>query len=207
MDKQENEIANLLDNINDSIKSIQANQISTNDVPGTFNMMFSGASNGAIIKFIYDTNLDKLFDQLFDMLMNGDITEILEKCNSLENTLKTFDIGTDKIFNTQVSKQMISVMKQTASSDKFNKQKNNIRKAMMLLRKLKQDAKRVQDKETRKKYNDSIYAFKQILKIMATVYRSRKHINARMEKGIRNMITESVDNCYFDYPVVEILEQ
>lgn len=207
MTDNEIEIAGLLDNINDSIKVMQANNVEPESVPGTFSMMFSGANNNAIMKFIFSSNLDKLLDQLFDMLMCGDFEDIINKSNDIEDMFNKFAVGSTKIFSSTVSKQFVANMKEAVNSKKFQKAKTNLSRAWTLIKQLKQKAKQIDNEAMRKKYEDTVYAFKKILKIMASIYGSRKNINLRVQSGIRNLLSESEDRSLYEYGLVNYLEQ
>lgn len=211
MDTNEIEMLGLLDDINNSIKSLQANRIEPSHVPGTFSMMFSGSSKPSAIQFIFDNKLDKYIDQLLDLIMSGKIDEALDKVKYVINDFDKIDIDANKIFTSEVSKNFIFALKKATESSKFQKTKNNVQKIMVTIKELKRKAKNINDPKIRKKYEDTVYAFNKVLKVIASVYKSRKHINDRVLAGINNFMEENYnafnfkDDTLYKFPLVNYL--
>ena len=61
----------------------------------------------------------------------------------------------------------------------------------MVIKNLKQQARHIDDKEVKRKYLESIYALKRVLRLVAKVYKARLLIDAKVKRGLRNIIKES----------------
>ena len=98
-----------------------------------------------------------------------------------------------------MSKTVINTVINTVQSPEYKKIKSSLFKSLTtlkkmnyIIKKLKQQAKKFPDKETKKKYLDSVYALKRALKIAIKVYENRKLINDRFKKGLMNIVKEDV---------------
>jgi fructose-1,6-bisphosphatase len=64
-------------------------------------------------------------------------------------------------------------------------------RAIIVLKDLRYERKFIKDKETKKKYDDAVYAVYQGLKIINKIYKNRKMVNERLLKGVKNIVNES----------------
>jgi hypothetical protein len=64
-------------------------------------------------------------------------------------------------------------------------------RAILVLKDLRRERKFIRDKETKKKYDDAVYAVYQGLKIINKIYKNRKMVNDRLLKGVKNIVNES----------------
>ena len=64
-------------------------------------------------------------------------------------------------------------------------------RAIIVLKDLRYERKFIKDKETKKKYDDAVYAIYQGLKIINKIYKNRKMVNERLLKGVKNIVNES----------------
>lgn len=182
-----------LNDINNSIEEMQKLQndkIDEKDIPSNFKILMSGISDSKALDFLFSTGLDKLIDKLFELINTGNF-------ESFENALKELNKIFEKIglgegsFEGPVSKTIIRNIESSVSSINFNKTKNNIKKCLLVIKKLKQQARHIEDKEVKRKYLESVYALKRVLILVAKVYKARLLIDAKVKRGLRNIIKES----------------
>ena len=64
-------------------------------------------------------------------------------------------------------------------------------RAIIVIKDLRYERKFIKDKETKKKYDDAVYAIYQGLKIINKIYKNRKMVNERLLKGVKNIVNES----------------
>ena len=67
------------------------------------------------------------------------------------------------------------------------------KKIRMIEKNLEHDGKSL-PKDQKEKYDEAMYAIKQLLKVAAKIYKSRKLVNKKVYNGVHNIIHEEENN-------------
>lgn len=187
-------IEDLLKDINNSMKSLQSQKAEFDKAkaPSNIKMMFGGANDNQILKILYSTGLDKSLDGIFTAFMHGDYDKVNLDSDAIFDILNKFGLGNNtQVFQGEISNLFIGNIRQSITSDKFNKMNSNIRKCMYILHNLKKEAKSIDDPEKKAKFKNAIYSFKKILKLVRSIYKNRDIINQRSLAGINAIMFEN----------------
>jgi len=194
MDNDLRELEALIDDLNGSITDLRDKQvdIKDSDLPSNMNLMLSGVSNSRAVDFLFSKNLDKVMDQLMSLVMSGDIEKILSSEAELKEILKAVGFGDDS-FKGPISRSVMRSIKLSTDSKKFNSTTNSIKKVMLVMKNLKRQGKHIVDKEQKRKYDEAVYAIKQVVKMVSKVYKNRKLIKDKFYKGVNHIVNEEND--------------
>jgi hypothetical protein len=189
------DLEKLMDEVNDSIEEIRNRKIEVRDedLPSNFKLLLTGVSDSRAVDFLFSHNVDKMLDKLFDLVASGDIEKILNNEEKMKDIFKDLGFG-EGSFEGPVSKAVLKNIKTSVDSVKFAKIKSNMRKALLVMKNLERQSKYFRDPEQRKKYDEAVYAVKQIMKFAAKLYKNRKIITSKVFSGLNNIVSEEVQN-------------
>ena len=192
--EQNDTIQQYLDSINNSIEELRQNkkEIKDDDLPSNFKLMMNGANNSKVLNFIFDTRLDVVIDKVLDNLLNGNLDAIDKYLESISKIFETLGLGKGA-FSGPVSQLLMNNIMSSLNSINFVSTDNKIKKIIHVLNNLKKQSKDINNKELRKKYNESLYAFKKVLKFIAKVYKNRRIITNRVRQGLHYAVNENYD--------------
>jgi hypothetical protein len=192
--KDEDTISNYIDTINNSIEAIRSSkeELKNTDIPSNFKISMTGAKDSRILNFIFDTKLDYTIDAMVNKFMEGDYSDIDRYGTYIEKAFELMGIGKGA-FEGPVSQTMMRNVMNSINTIDFSKSKSNIKRCFMVVKNLKRQAKEIPDKEMRKKYLDSVYALKQILRYASRIYKDRKLVTDRVKVGLHGLVMESKD--------------
>lgn len=193
-DKSLNE---LLDSINSSIDDIRKNPTKTEKIPGTLEILISGISGNKELETLFSPKLDEICMSLIRNIESGNFEKILNNTDSVKKVLD--NIFGEKSFQGPVSTEVINSIQRSVNSEKYLLMKSKLGNVVTLLKKKrliirnleKSGLKFKDDKETLKKYKESVYAIKQVLKIIEKIYLNRKIVNKKVFNGLKNIVHES----------------
>ena len=155
-------------------------------------MSFAGLSDAKGLNLLFSPVIDKAIDNVLDMFITGNFDSVLSKLDNISNVLSNGGVG-EGLFTGEISQRIIASIKNSMQSYKFNKTGSKIKKALIVLKNLKAQAKQIVNPETRKKFEDAMYALNAILKTLKSLYKNRKFVNDRLISGIRNLVKEDED--------------
>lgn len=178
---------NLMSNLSLQNRSIGSGAGLMNQV-----MSFAGLSDAKGLNLLFSPVIDKAIDNVLDMFITGNFDSVLSKLDNISNVLSNGGVG-EGLFTGEISQRIIASIKNSMQSYKFNKTGSKIKKALIVLKNLKAQAKQIANPETRKKFEDAMYALNAILKTLKSLYKNRKFVNDRLISGIRNLVKEDED--------------
>lgn len=193
-----NSIADYIDSLNNSIESIQANKITFDsvkpeDLPSDFKLMMGpNAEDNKLLKFVFDTKLDRTIDNLLNKFLSGDFDAINQYSDLIKKVFESVGIGEDA-FTGPVSQTLLDTLANSINSINFNTTKSKIRKCMIITKNLKTRAKSIDNAVMRKKYLEAVYALKQTLKFISKVYKNRRILTNRVRNGLKIAIHEDFE--------------
>ena len=155
-------------------------------------MSFAGLSDAKGLNLLFSPVIDKAIDNVLDMFITGNFDSVLSKLDNISNVLASGGVG-EGLFTGEISQRIIASIKNSMQSYKFNKTGSKIKKALIVLKNLKAQAKQIVNPETRKKFEDAMYALNAILKTLKSLYKNRKFVNDRLISGIHNLVKEDED--------------
>lgn len=155
-------------------------------------MSFAGLSDAKGLNLLFSPVIDKAIDNVLDMFITGNFDSVLSKLDNISNVLSNGGVG-EGLFTGEISQRIIASIKNSMQSYKFNKTGSKIKKALIVLKNLKAQAKQIVNPETRKKFEDAMYALNAILKTLKSLYKNRKFVNDRLISGIHNLVKEDED--------------
>ena len=191
-------IADYIDSLNNSIESIQANKITFDsvkpeDLPSDFKLMMGpNAEDNKLLKFVFDTKLDRTIDNLLNKFLSGDFDAINQYSDLIKKVFESVGIGEDA-FTGPVSQTLLDTLANSINSINFNTTKSKIRKCMIITKNLKTRAKSIDNTAMRKKYLEAVYALKQTLKFISKVYKNRRILTNRVRNGLKIAIHENFE--------------
>lgn len=160
------------------------------EIPQHMSLQIDGISSTGGIDLLFAPYIDKIMDKLLDLFITGDYEQILEKLNNITSIFSKGGVGRG-FFDGEVSQTIINSIKNSTRSLNYNKTNSKIKKALIIVRNLKRQMKRISDPETRKKYEDAVYALTALTKMLKSIYKNRKYLNDRVLKGLKNFVFES----------------
>ena len=160
------------------------------EIPQHMSLQIDGISSTGGIDLLFAPYIDKIMDKLLDLFITGDYEQILEKLNNITSIFSKGGVGRG-FFDGEVSQTIINSIKNSTRSLNYNKTNSKIKKALIIVRNLKRQMKRIPDPETRKKYEDAVYALTALTKMLKSIYKNRKYLNDRVLKGLKNFVFES----------------
>lgn len=191
-------LVELIDSINNSIEDIQKHPAKIDKLPSNLEIMVKGVTNSKAIDFLFSNNIDNILNILFKAIENGNIEEIFNNEDKIKKL--TDNIFGNGSFEGPISRTVLNSIQSSLQSKKYNEMKSNLGKVVTVLKKknliiknLKNAGKNFKNnKELMKKYNDTIYAIKRVLKLAEKVYLARKQINDNVFKGLNNIVHEEI---------------
>lgn len=174
------------------MKDLESDKKEYNDqeIPQHMSLQIDGISSTGGIDLLFAPYIDKIMDKLLDLFITGDYEQILEKLNNITSIFSKGGVGRG-FFDGEVSQTIINSIKNSTRSLNYNKTNSKIKKALIIVRNLKRQMKRIPDPETRKKYEDAVYALTALTKMLKSIYKNRKYLNDRVLKGLKNFVFES----------------
>ena len=174
------------------MKDLDSDKKEYNDqeIPQHMSLQIDGISSTGGIDLLFAPYIDKIMDKLLDLFITGDYVQILEKLNNITSIFSKGGVGRG-FFDGEVSQTIINSIKNSTRSLNYNKTNSKIKKALIIVRNLKRQMKRIPDPETRKKYEDAVYALTALTKMLKSIYKNRKYLNDRVLKGLKNFVFES----------------
>lgn len=193
-------LSKYLNDINSSIEDMRKNPVKVPDrVPGNLEILLSGVSknDSGIISYIFSSGLDKKIEQMLDAICNGRLEEVQPVLDGIR--LASDAIFGDKSFRGEISTTVLNTIQNSMNSTRFIQAKSIFGKVgvlskrlSLILRNLEAEKSRFKDnKEKLKKYKETIYALKSVLKFASRVYRNRALINDKVVRGLKNVIYEN----------------
>jgi len=194
------ELEKLMDDVNDSIEKIRSKKIEVKneDLPSNLKLLLSGISDSRAIDFLFSNNVDKMLEKLFDLVSSGDIDKILANEDKMKEIFKNIGFG-EGSFEGPVSRAVLGSIRASVDSAKFAKLRDNMRKALLIMKNLERQSKYFKNQDQKKRYDEAVYAVKQIMKFAAKLYKNRKIINSKVFDGLNNIVRE-------DFEQDEVLE-
>lgn len=192
-DFDEKKIADYMKDLSASIKKMEKQKpvLDKANMPSSIKLTFGGAGNSKFLDFLYSTGLDNSLDGIFKSFMNGDLVNALDKTDNIYAALDKFQMGSTNAFQGEISNRFVGTIRKSMDKPMYSKLKHNIFRSMYILHNLKKEANTIKDPEKKKKFKDSIYAFKKIMKLVNAVYRNRAAVNDRALQGMHNAVYES----------------
>ena len=195
--QNEKTISELLSSLNDSIEDIRNNPTQVDRLPSNFEIMVGGASGETGIGTLFSPAIDAIIGGLFDKIQNMDFEYILNNVDKLKDIIEAI-LG-PTAFKGPISNDILNNIQKTMTSEKyimakswFGKTMTTLKKIRIIIRNLEKDEKKFKNNPIeRKKYQDAVYAIKQVLKFVAIIYKNRQIINRRVVLGMRNIVYES----------------
>jgi len=186
------ELEKLLDEINQNAEEIRnkKTEVKDSDLPSNLNIMLSGISDSKAINFLFSNNIDKLIEKLLALANSGDIDKLLSNEEAIKQFFKVLGFG-EGSFEGKISKTVISSIRSSVDSAKFNKTKSSMKKAILVVKNLERAKQTLSSAEEKKKYDDTIYSIKKIFRLIAKIYKDRRVINNRVISGLSNIVNES----------------
>lgn len=184
-----------LEDLNNSIEELQKQKndsIDEKDIPSNFKIIMSGVSDSKALDFLFSSGLDKIVDKLFELITVGNFENLNNSLDQVNEIFEKLGLG-EGSFEGPVSKTLVTNIQRSISSINFNKTKSNIKKCLLVIKNLKQQSKIIDDKEIKKKYLESVYALKRVLKLVAKIYKARKLIDEKVKRGLKNIIKEQLN--------------
>ena len=189
------DLEKLMDEVNDSIEQIRNKkvEVKSEDLPSNFKLLLTGVSDSRAIDFLFSHNIDKMLDRLFDLVGSGNIEKILNNEDKMKEIFKDLGFG-EGSFEGPVSKAVLTSIKASIDSARFAKVKSNMSRALLVMKNLERQSRYFKEPEQRKKYDEAIYAVKQIMKFAAKLYKNRKIITSKVFDGLNNIVREESFN-------------
>lgn len=179
-----------------SMASIMSCMNDMSDTAGDFSgpinpiqLNLDGIYSGKSLEFLFSALSDGLINQILDVFNSGDYSKVIDLCKKFADMLNQMGIG-NGAFQGEISNRVISVVKQSINSAKFNRTKTKIKKALLIVRNLKRQARYIDDKGTREKYMSAVAALKTMVRVINNVYENRKKINGEVVKGLKSLVFE-----------------
>lgn len=195
----EKTIKELLDSLNNSIQDIREHPTKVDRIPSNFEIMVRGISDSSALDLLFSPKVDNLLESLFREIEKGDFDKILSNKDAIQSMMDSiFGKGS---FQGPISNSVLNNIQSTVQSQKYQTMKSNISKTIVILKKKNMIIKNLKkgkdnfkyNPELYKKYNDAVYAIKQVIKFAERVYRNRKIINKKVFNGINNIVHESFE--------------
>jgi hypothetical protein len=192
--KDEDTISNYIDTINNSIEAIRSSkeELKNTDIPSNFKISMTGAKDSRVLDFIFDTKLDYTIDAMVNKFMEGDYSDIDRYGTYIEKAFELMGIGKGA-FEGPVSQTVMRNVMNSINTIDFSKAKGNIKRCFMIVKNLKRQAKEIPNRDMRKKYLDSVYALKQILRYASKIYKNRKLVTDRVKIGMHTLVMEGAE--------------
>jgi hypothetical protein len=179
------EIERIVADINRSADSMRKNKkkfkdIKTDELPSNIRMMIPGISGSKALEVLFSTRIDVLLDNLLTMAMSGELVNNVEKFLRNEEELKKFldSLGFEKgSFEGPVSSTVLGTIRDSMNSPEYYSIDSDSKRVAFVYKKLRMKWWSFWNKpDLRKKYERALEAIKQILLIVANVYKNREKI-------------------------------
>lgn len=187
------DIDSIIDGLNNSIEEMRNKKIvvKKEELPSNLNLMLTGVTNSSAINFLFSHNIDKIIEKLFNLISSGNLSQVVDSEDKIKDLLKELGFG-EGSFEGPVSKTIISSVKSSIESINYSKVKDNVKRVLYIYHNLEKEKNKMKDKETKKKYEEALYAIKKVMHFAYIVYKNRKIINNRVINGLKNIVNESV---------------
>ena len=189
-------ITELVDSLNRSINDIREHPTKTDKLPSNFEILVRGVSDSKGLDLLFSSGIDRLIESLFRMVETGDFSGILENKDVLDKILD--GIFGEGSFRGPVSKAVLSNIQASVQSKKFTEMRSFLGKTMVTLKRLnliisnlekgKGNFKKGTDEY--KKYEEAVYAIKQVIRFAARIYNNRALINKKVFDGLNHIVHE-----------------
>ena len=194
--EQEKTLKELFDSILDSIEKDSDQSYSMDNLPTDLEIMAMGL-DAAGIKTLFSEKVDKIIFALFHYIDIGNFDKILENSGKLEEILNL--IFGEGSFQGPISQAVLGNIRASMESYKYAKLRSMLGKTATKLKKIRFVVKNLEsgkknylkNSEEYKKYVESVYAIKQVLKFVAKIYSGRKYINSQVISGVNHIVHES----------------
>ena len=168
--------------------STDSKDLKQTELPVSLNI--DGLYSGKSLEFLFSAVSDGLIDKILDVFNRGDFNSVIELCKKFANMLNQMGVG-NGIFQGEISNRVVHVIQSSINSTKFNKTKTKLKKALLIVKNLKKQAKYITDSETKEKYLNAVMALKTMVKVISNVYENRKKINKEVVTGLKSLVFES----------------
>jgi hypothetical protein len=165
----------------------------TTSTPSSIPMKAEGLYSIQSLNFLFSPTVDKIVDTLLDICINGNFDNALTKLDQFVQMFNKMGVG-QGFFNGEIGSHVITTIKASVNSMKFNRTSNKIKKVLIVLKNLKREAKKFKDPIQRQKYEDALYAINSIITVIAQIYKHREKLNARVLRGLSNIVFESTND-------------
>lgn len=193
----EDTLQSYIDSINNSIDVMRSNEkelksVSADELPSDFKLMMTGSNiSPHILNLLFDTKLDKVIDIVLNKFLSGDFDTINRYIQSIGEMFGRFTGGTN-LFKGPIFEKIMGTINACLNSQKFANTKVKIRKAMLLIKELKNRAKEFVEPKMQEKYMQAVYAIKEVMRFIAKIYNNRKIITNKVLKGLNFAIHEEM---------------
>lgn len=186
MDEKEKSLADLVDSLNNSIDDLRKDKIPTNNLPSNLSIMLSGVSDQIGIQTLFSPKVDSVLNGLFDNIMSGKFDSVISGATNLNDLVDSLGdrIG-ENYFKGDISKRLLGTISNSINSQQFVNTKSKMKKALLVIKDVKQEGKTITDKGEKKKFDQAVYALKKTMKVAITIYKQRKKITDRVIKGLK----------------------
>lgn len=204
---REQTIAELVGSLNDTIEELHNTPFKIDKLPSNFEILVRGVSDSKALDFLFSSKLDGIIEKLFSLIGSGDFESLLSNTDAISKLMDTlFGEGS---FRGPVSQSILNNVQSTLSSGKYYKMKSCLGKTMTRIKKINFVLKNLErgkknfkkDSSEYQKYIDSVYAIKQVLKLVLRILRNRQAFSLRVLDGLHNIVHESTGDSYPDIPL------
>ena len=133
----------------------------TTSAPSSIPMKAEGLYSIQSLNFLFSPTVDKIVDTLLDICINGKFENALSKLDQFVQMFNKMGVG-QGFFNGEIGSHVITTIKASVNSMKFNRTTSKIKKVLIVLKNLKREAKKFKDPIQRQKYEDALYAINSI---------------------------------------------
>lgn len=205
MNDNDKTIKELIDSLNNSIQDIREHPTKVDRIPSNFEIMVQGVMDANGLDMLFSPKVDNLLNSLFKAIENGNFEKILSNKDLIQNMLD--DIFGKGSFQGPISNSVINNIQATVQSQKYQTMKSNINSAVTVLKKKNLILKNLKkgkanfkfNPDLYKKYDEAVYAIKQVIKFAERIYRNRRIVNRKVFNGLNNIVHESFE---IDEPLI-----
>lgn len=192
-------ISELIDSLNSSLDSINKYDVKPSDkLPSDFEILMSGINGQSGRNYLFSPTIDKLISNIFELIVNGDYSTIIKYQDTIKK-ISDYIFGKGS-FQGPISTKILNSIQNTRTSMKYNTMKQYLGKTLGTYKKIRMIEKNLEHdgkslpKDQKEKYDEAMYAIKQLLKVAARIYKSRKLVNKKVYNGVHNIIHEEENN-------------
>lgn len=194
MDQEELDILQAVKELDEFDEYCKANPIKAVP-PSTFRINMMGASDNVALRFLFSTGLDHMVDKFMELIISGgSLEEILASDSAFASMMEKMGFDSSKIFKGEVSKTLIASIDKVIDSNSYKRTKTKLLKVIKIYQGMKRGAKTIKDPELRAKYEEAARSVMQIIRFVGKIYKNRRLVNERVQKGISVIFNESYDD-------------